>query len=223
MSAQTRHDIGVEEQLEIVHLMHNCHDLIRNGNRSPQMVSVLRQAIQFFKENKLGGVVSLELKTAPEQVLDLFSLKVADSGMPTHCQHYLEQRGVFYIGEIFRIKWDRPHRHRKGIEQFLKSFGLALDSSTIDVLNWIPPYANDPAITDLWDQPIMNAIVDPARRNDILTFAAYYGAVRFGGQVSLAHRWSPGRMQQVQMDLGRGCKLHAGMVVRNWNPPSDNS
>ena len=80
-------------------------DLTRKGLRSDQQVKVLLHALQLFKENKLGGAVSLEAGnygSLPENIFEMLSIKIEDLPLEKRTKRYFLSKGIWYVGEVFQ-------------------------------------------------------------------------------------------------------------------------
>lgn len=136
----------------------DCHRVIRlteTGERSREMVEVMRDALRLFVENRLH--VAVPFSTPPmksdKELLQLCSLPISAMGLSRPTEAHLEARGIRYVGEICLVRYDRHLVPRQEIEGWMDRHGLSIAQDPL-ARGWRPPYASDPAARDIWNKPL---------------------------------------------------------------------
>lgn len=222
-SARTRHAPTLAERFS------TAASLIERGDRTPEMMHVLRQALELFEHNRLVGVVA---KSPVRTLLENFyrlSLPCESTALPEHAKLHLRQRKVAYIGEIYSLELDlRPWAVApRAVHDFLtRDLGLPAELDPV-AIGWRPPYWDDPGFRALLDLPI-----EQVWRRDRLDYRPSYGhradvvlqelkrrGVEFVGQLFRRRFWRSGyRLDYLIGSLDPHCR--AAMVTPpDWHPP----
>ena len=214
MAVKTGHkDQSLRERGDIADLFASALVLIRGDKRNETQRSHLRRALQLFQENRLGGVISSNEMLSPERIQQLLSLELVNLLSARDAAHFTRQ-DLLYVGELYLLhysKW-RETRVRKGrsvqaCQQMLRELGLPL-TMNLDDSGWIPPYANDPKVLELWARP-RHTVLDRRRCDDgCASVGEWLRRLR-----SNARRWG--------MDLPHQVRAYM-YVPPTWTPPPRN-
>lgn len=124
---------------------------IQAGRRTPGARSQLRLALQLFKENTLGAVMSnTENVVSHEDFCSLLSQELR-SVLPSRVATYCKKYGMLYVGELFVLPFWKPGERNSKTEaaricrELLEAFGIPFNLK-LDKVGWEPPYATDPHI-----------------------------------------------------------------------------
>lgn len=124
MSADTRRKRCERPEETVTKLTQNCLALMGQQKRSVSMVQALARSLQLFKENKLAGAIALpgtDVIDDVSQLHSLFSMEVAYSGMDSKLVRYCYERGILYVGEIYRLvdSFSRQTEYQDQLRSFL--------------------------------------------------------------------------------------------------------
>ncbi len=191
-------------------------DMILQGKRTPDQAKVLERALQAFRDGQLVGVVCRAQTADAAQLQPVLSLLVADSAMPDDLKKYFRQRGVRYIGEIYKLIWDNRGKgmreRREQVFDFLKlTLGLP-EQVNVDVM-WRPPYWDDAGFLALLNQPVGAVVTD----------TGYYDRGKHGrGSYRPGHRWMYARKTRMRFLHEKGIH-YAGDYLRSGRVPEPGS
>lgn len=232
-----------------------AYTCIREGKRSKTMTQALLKALQLFKENRLLTVLAMDPNQTTLSDDDLqkrLSLLIADlPGFPRELLTYFAERGVRYIGEIYKLKWDRRGRGvldtRKQVMDYLATLNLP---AYVDVDRiWRPSYWDDAGFMAALNRPIgqvVNNIGDYRWRHfrswrqnpdNVGHFCntrrrrLHHIGIHYGGQYLVLDRkpaprsigsWGVGQIKDLQSSLQADCGLWAAALVPpDWTSPTE--
>lgn len=221
--------------------------LIQKRARSERMVEILLHAFQLFKEDRLLEAVAKELHQTfltPDKLQRALSLRIDDvTGFPADLRQYLAKRGVRYVGEIYKLYWDKRGKGtldtRKQVMDFLTIELLLPESVNVDH-EWRPPYWDNPHFLAALNRPVGEVVnnndyhrysggwgSDPEGHAAFLSTRMrylHYKGVHCGGQYlhypkSKDKYWGVGQLKDVQHTLESNCGLWAAALIPpDWKP-----
>ncbi len=171
MTAQT--GMTQKQKLESVRAINDlasrAQTLILDGKRSWEDAKPLIDALQAFKDNRLGGVVRTAMILTPNTLNEICSLEITAISFDAKDLKWLKARGIRYIGEIFYVHFDK--RSKYSIERGKRVFGLIEDRFRIqrntDPLRsgWTPSYWTDEAFLNELDVCLLERSPTPPEPN----------------------------------------------------------
>jgi hypothetical protein len=199
---------------------------IEKGGRSEAMIEAVLKALQRFKENRLGGVVSLQPgeEKLPGNFQELLSMRMNDVPFKVRgALRFFDDHGIYYVGEAYTI---HPRR-RKGqrwveLQEFQTSFGLPLELDPI-AAGWIPPYWNDPVVQQALNSPVFTHAEPNRHRGCEYEHECgrhYLGQVIAHRQGWMRTRGELSERQHFLRGVAPDAGLHAAMLIpAGWVPP----
>lgn len=141
-------------------------DLIAREERPESMKALLDKAVSLFNTNQLGLVLPSEASGGRRgqrrsvRQLATMSRPVTSVIFDTKLLRYCRAHGVELVGELYRLRlhrdWSGPGRkfsdNRQALLEELHKLGLP-QQLELDASGWRPPYADDPAVRELWACP----------------------------------------------------------------------
>lgn len=213
MSAKTRPEVKVAGALAL--LFSTAINLINGGKRSWEMIEELKRALQLFKEGRLGLVWELGQTCSDEDRDRLFSTSPDELPLSRHAKSLLRKRGVRLLGEAFLIcdfeGRDRNVKSVREIAAFLRQAGIPTGTKP-NTCGWMPPYAEDPEILELWAKPAheldgRSTCIGCQSVGEVLSCVGFH------------KRWNQYRLRGIRHE-----RLYSLMVVPDsWAPPKKSS
>ncbi|MFH1315715.1 MAG: DNA-directed RNA polymerase subunit alpha C-terminal domain-containing protein [Candidatus Uhrbacteria bacterium] len=146
-------------------LTNTAEELIHNSARTPAEVNTLLKALQAFKERRLGAIFfRSEQRLDGEKLLEVLSLPIESTPLPTEDQRYLASRGIKFLGELYYVVFDRRSRpSRERGQKIFKELVRCMNVPTkLDPLSigWQPPYWSDPLFQVALNQPVIDCFAE---------------------------------------------------------------
>lgn len=170
MSAKTRQKDALQQRDRTAGLYANAYELLLKGKRDELQASHLDRALQLFKENRLAGAIEKAMGVIPSDVQQILSLAVTDV-LPAPIARRVQSYGATYVGEmLLRIRRELRDTHTRthwiGVcRAAIENLGLSIDLD-VDKSGWIPPYARDPEVLNLWSRRVHETNGDNACHAD---------------------------------------------------------
>lgn len=217
-------------QKKLERRLHAVLSALKEQRIAKPFATKLGEAIDLALDNRLLYVVGHPGRhwKRGQELLDFCSVKLQDTELSYAARHHCEMRGVLYVGELLRVTWDRKSPVRSELEAWLMSYGMPRPFDVI-AAGWRPPYADDPAVLQAWDEPIewlffRNREIDYTQVGwwGSKTLANYHrDGIHYLGHLCLRPAVKASDLRRLKDRLRSHLPIRAGMVAVGWSPKSE--
>ncbi len=144
---------------------------VTKGTRSRADADVLLQALQAFKENRLGGIINRSATAMKgAELIRVLNTKIDDLPLSKEEKKYFRQRGVMLLGELYYVIFDpRSRSSREFGEKVFETLNRQLNvPESLDPLaiGWRPCYWDEPGFNVALNKTVMEAFGEMRAEND---------------------------------------------------------
>ena len=214
-----------------INLMGQAMILWTEGKRGPDQEARFMQALQGFKENRLGGVELLDIPTdlTKEQIHELLSKPLGELDFTSHTRRNCRQMGIQLIGELYQFNWNNNEsKAGQEVKRSLRRLGLPSELNLAEI-GWRPAYVDDVLVRNAWDTPIGEVLhQNPWSPTHKVGNSYYVGellrtAVKhpYGKEFQLACSLNTLVYENFESQVKLREGVHAAMLVLDWEAPTE--